>query len=373
MALDATGATGWGGVRRWLTVAALGVAAAIGTAGCEKSEPQAPKSEPGAPASAPGSQTPAGKAPEPKGAGGEKLRVALVPKGTTHDFWKSIHAGAIKAEKELGNVEVTFRGPEREDDRQQQVDLVQNLVSAGYSAIVLAPLDDKALVAPVRQATQAKIPVVIIDSGLAAEPGKDYISFVATDNYKGGQMAGQKMIELTAGKGKVLMLRYQEGSASTTQREQGFVDAVKAAAGIELIDPHRYAGATRATAQEAAENLLTGNAELSGIYCPNESSTFGMLLAVRGKGLAGKVKFVGFDASEGLVEALKKGEIDALVVQNPMKMGYLGVMTAVKHIRGEKVEQQIDTGVALITKANMDTPENKDLLLPDLKKYLEGR
>ncbi|MCG3123183.1 MAG: hypothetical protein GIKADHBN_01592 [Phycisphaerales bacterium] len=298
------------------------------------------------------------------------LRIAVVPKGTTHDFWKSIHAGTIKAARELGNVEVTFRGPEREDDRQQQVDLVQNLISAGYDAIVLAPLDDKGLVAPVRQAGEAKIPVVIFDSGLAAEAGKDFVSYVATDNYKGGQLAGEKMVELVGGKGRVLMLRYAEGSASTALREQGFVDAVKAAPGIELVDPKRYAGATRATAQEAAENLLTANTDLAGIYCPNESSTFGMLLAIRGKGLAGKVKFVGFDASQGLIEAMRAKEIDALVVQNPIKMGYLAVKTAVGHIRGETVEQEIDTGVAIITSATVDNPENKDLLDPDLAQYL---
>ncbi len=353
------------GVRGWASLAGL---AAIGMitalSGCGKPE------EPASPAKSPAAAS--NPAPKPNG-GGALLRIAVVPKGTTHDFWKSIHAGAIKAEKELGNVEVTFRGPEREDDRQQQVDLVQNLVSAGYSAIVLAPLDDKALVSPVQQAMAANIPVVIIDSGLQAQVGKDFVSFIATDNHKGGELAGQKMIELTGGKGKVLMLRYQEGSASTAQREQGFVDAIKAAPGIELIDPHRYAGATRATAQEAAENLLTAGTELAGIYCPNESSTFGMLLAIKGKGLAGKVKFVGFDASEGLVEAMRGGQIDALVVQNPMRMGYLGVMTAAKHVRGEKVEPTIDTGVVLITKATMDTPESKELLAPDLKKYLDGR
>lgn len=319
----------------------------------------------------------AGKAPAasgttPKPSGGAKYKIAMIPKGTTHDFWKTIHAGAIKAERELGNIEVTFRGPEREDDRQQQVDLVQNMISAGYSAIVLAPLDDKALVSPVKEATAAKIPVVIFDSGLAAEVGKDFISYVATDNYKGGLLAGQKMVELTGGKGKVMMLRYAEGSASTALREQGFVDAMKAAPGIELIDPHRYAGATRATAQEASENVLSSSTDLAGIYTPNESSTFGMLLAIRGKGLTGKVKFVGFDASEGLVAALKEGEIDALVVQNPMRMGYLSVMTAAKYLKGEPIEAQIDTGVVLVTKATMDTPESKELLAPDLKKYLEG-
>jgi len=303
--------------------------------------------------------------PEGGGAPAPALRVAVVPKGTTHDFWKSVHAGAKRAEAELEGVRVTFQGPEREDDRAQQVALVENLISSKYDAIVLAPLDDKALVAPVRLATQAGIPVVIIDSGLDAEVGEDYISFIATDNEKGGRMAGQRMVELLGGKGRVLLLRYQEGSASTRLREQGFVAALGEAEGIELIDPGRFAGATRATAQEAGENLLATYEEIDGVFCPNESSTFGMLLALRARGLSGKVKFVGFDASEGLVEALRAGDIDALVVQNPMRMGELGVRAAVEHIRGTTPEPRIDTGVMLITRENMESPEARDLIAPD--------
>ncbi|MBK7403838.1 MAG: substrate-binding domain-containing protein [Phycisphaerales bacterium] len=232
-------------------------------------------------------ESPAAKGGDQGGAKGDspaKLRVAVVPKGTTHDFWKSVHAGAKQAEHDLEGVEITFQGPEREDDRAQQIGLVENLIASKYDAIVIAPLDDKALVAPIRAATQAGIPVVVIDSGLDAEVGKDYVSFIATDNEQGGRMGGQKMAELLGGKGRVLLLRYQEGSASTTLREKGFVEAIGEAPGIELVDPKRYAGATRATAQEAAENLLSTYEGIDGIFCPNESSTFGMLLAVRARG-----------------------------------------------------------------------------------------
>jgi len=319
------------------------------------------------------STTPAPKTAAPAAAPAATLRIALVPKGTTHDFWKSIHAGAIKAEKELGGVQVTFRGPEKEDDREQQVALVQNLISSKYDAIVLAPLDDKALVGPVKQATAAKIPVVIIDSGLDGAVGEDFVSFVATDNEKGGQMAGQRLAEVLGNKGKVLLLRYQEGSASTALREKGFIDAISKVSGMTLIDPKRYAGPTRATAQDAAENLLLATPGIDGVFCPNESSTYGMLLALRGRSLAGKVKFVGFDASSSVVDAMKAGEIDGLVLQNPIKMGYLGVKTAVDHIRGQKVEPRIDTGVVIVTKDNMNTPESKELLSPDLKTLLGGR
>jgi ribose transport system substrate-binding protein len=317
-----------------------------------------------------GTSQPASQSALPVTPTGSRLRIAVIPKGTTHDFWKSVHAGAVKAARELGNVDLIFRGPEKEDDREQQVSLVQNFISSQVSAIVLAPLDDQALLPAVRQATAAKIPVVIIDSGLAGTVGQDFVSFAATDNYKGGQLAGQRLAEVV-GKGRVLLLRYQEGSASTVERERGFVDAVAKAPGITLVDPKRYAGPTRATAQEASENLLTADSDVQGVFCPNESSTFGMLLALRSRGLTGKIHFVGFDASPGLVEALRKGELDGLVVQNPMKMGYTGVKTAVDYLNGKKVEPLQDTGVVLVTKETMDQPQYKDLLSPDLSKYLD--
>jgi len=302
----------------------------------------------------------------PTDGGGSKLVIAVVPKGNTHDFWKAVHAGSETAAKELGDVTIQFGGPEKEDDREQQISLMQSLVSTGVAAIVLAPLDKDALLAPVKQATAAKIPVVIIDSGLSGEVGTDFVSLVATDNYKGGQMAGEEMIKLLGGKGSVLILRYQEGSESTEQREKGFTDAIAKAPGIKLLDPKQYAGATRATAQAASENLLTANSAMQGIFCPNESSTFGMLLVLRQRQMAGKVKFIGFDSSEGLVEAMAKGEINGLIVQNPFKIGYEGVKAAHAYIKGEKVEPRIDTGVVYADKVNMNTEDMKKVLSPDL-------
>ncbi len=319
-----------------------------------------------------GCEKPADKTSAAKGDGGKPaaLRIAVVPKGTTHEYWQSIHAGAKQAERELKGVEITFRGPQKEDDRDQQVSLVETLVSSKYDAIVLAPLDSRALLAPVRMARAAKIPVVIMDSGLDGTVGEDFISYIATDNKAGGAMAGKKLGELVGGKGKVLLLRYQEGSASTALREEGFVEAIRAFPGIELIDPKRYAGATRETAQQAAENLLTTHSDIAGVFCPNESSTYGMLLALRARNMAGKIPFIGFDSARELVDALAAGEVSALTVQNPIRMGYLSVKAAVDHIRGGTVEPLMDTGVALITKETMNTPEHKNLLSPDLKSLL---
>jgi ribose transport system substrate-binding protein len=177
----------------------------------------------------------------------EALRVAVIPKGTTHEFWKSIHAGAIQAERELEGIEIVWQGPQREDDRAQQLALVENFTATGIDAIVLAPLDDRALVAPCQQAMGMGIPVVVIDSGLQGEMGKDFAAYVATDNYRGGQLAGENLGRILEGRGKVLLLRYDEGSASTEQREEGFVEAIRKFPGITLIDPERYAGATRRT------------------------------------------------------------------------------------------------------------------------------
>ncbi|MDI1289964.1 MAG: substrate-binding domain-containing protein [bacterium] len=281
------------------------------------------------------------------------LRIAVVPKGTTHDFWKSVEAGALAAGKEVEGVNVTFRGPEKEDDREQQIALMQNLISSKVDGIVLAPLDSKALVGPVMQAKAAGIPVVIIDSALEAKAGTDFAAFVATDNYQGGMMGGARLAEVMGGKGSVLLLRYLEGSASTREREQGFLDAVAKVPGIRVIDPGRFGGPTRATAQEAAEALLAANPDVGGVFCCNEPTTFGMLLALKSRAGSEGIRFVGFDASDAAVEGLTNGRVQGLVLQNPYRMGEAGVQAVLDTIAGRPVEASIDTGVLMITPENI--------------------
>jgi ribose transport system substrate-binding protein len=299
--------------------------------------------------------------------------IAVIPKGTTHEFWKSIHAGAVKASLEL-DVEIIWKGPLKEDDREAQISVMENLISRGVSGIVLAPLDDVALRAPVADATRRGIPVVIIDSDLKSE---DHVSFVATDNYRGGRLGARKLVELLDGDGRVIMLRCLEGSASTTNREQGFLDEVAEAKGIVVVSSNQYGGPTTETAYRASENLLAplkgpdGTLTIDGIFCVNESTTFGMLRALQDGGLAGRVRFVGFDSSPKLVEALRKGELNGLVLQNPFEMGYRGVLTIVAHLRGEQVEKRIDTGVTVATTENMEDPQIVERLTPDLSTWLE--
>ena len=298
----------------------------------------------------------------------QKFQIAVIPKGTTHEFWKSIHAGAVQAAREL-DVDVIWKGPQKEDDRAQQITVVEDFISRGVDGIVLAPLDDRALMRPVQDAVREKIPVVIIDSSLQ---GSDYISYVATDNYQGGVLAAERLGGLLSGKGKIFLIRYQEGSASTTQREAGFLDTVKKEfPGLTLLVQDQYAGATTETAYLLTENLVSRFPDVEGIFAPNESSTFGVLRALQEARLAGKVKFVGFDSSPKLVQGLRDGHILGLVLQNPMKMGYLGVKTMVSHLRGQSVPKVIDTGVTLVTAANMDNPEVRSLLQPDFSKYID--
>jgi ribose transport system substrate-binding protein len=298
------------------------------------------------------------------------LTIEVIPKGTTHVFWQSIRAGAEQAGKDFG-VAIVWRGPLREDDRDAQVSEVENAVSRGVSGICIAPLDESALVRPIEEAQQKKIPVVIFDSGLK---GNDYVSFVATDNVQGGRMGGERLAQSLGGKGKVILLRYAEGHDSTGKREQGFLDAIKANPGIEVVSSNQYGGADVEGAYKIAESLLStykkpdGSLSIDGIFTPNESVSFAMLRVLQANGWAGKVKFVGFDASPNLVKGLRDGAIDGLVVQDPVHMGYLAVKTMVSHLKGQPVEKWIDTGVHVATKDNMDTPEMKPLVEPDLKK-----
>jgi len=300
-----------------------------------------------------------------EGDGTVRYRIALVPKGATHEHWQSVHAGARKAVAELAGrgveVELFWNGPLREDDREQQIQVVEGFITRGVDGLGLAPLDSRALVRPVEEAMRAGIAVLIFDSALDTP---DIVSYVATDNYRGGTLAAARLGDVMKGKGRVLMLRYQEGSAATEEREAGFLDRMREGyPDITVISSNQYAGATRDTARRASENLLNRHAhEIEGIFTPNESSTHGMLLALQDIRRAGRVAFVGFDTSAVFVEAMGRGELQGFVVQNPVNMGYLSVMTLVDHLQGREVPKKIDTGVELVTQDNLDEPHIRKLL-----------
>jgi ribose transport system substrate-binding protein len=302
-----------------------------------------------------------------------RLTVAVIPKGTIHEFWKTVHAGAESAGKEL-DVKIIWKGPLKEDDREAQISVVEGIITRKVAGIVLAPLDDVALRGAVDQAMGGGIPVVIFDSGLQ---GNNYVSYVATDNFKAGQLAGQYMGKILDGKGKVVVLRYAEGSDSTTRREDGFLDAIGAFEDIQIVSSNQYAGVTTESALRTAENLLSrfggsgGRLGIDGIFCATEPTTLGILRALQNMGYAGKIKFIGFDSSTKMIAALRAGELNGFVVQDPFRIGYLGVKTLVRHLRGEQVPKRIDTGSTLVTMENLLEPNIRQLLNPDLDQRAE--
>ena len=300
--------------------------------------------------------------------GNKTFEIAVIPKGTTHVYWNSVHAGAAKAAKELGVI-IHWQGPLKEDDRQVQIQTVQNFISRGVDAIALAPLDARSLVPVVKAAGGKDIPVIIFDSDLGSDA---YRSFVATDNQEGGRLAARRLAEAVGGKGKVILLRYAEGSASTTHREEGFLAEMKnLEPAIQLLSANQYAGVTMEKAYQVAQNLLNRYPDVDGVFCANEVSTQAVLRALQTAKKTGKVKLVGFDANETLVNALRTGEVHGLAVQDPFGMGYLAVKTAVQALQGQTVSRRIDTGVTMVTPENMAEPAVNALLHPEIEKWLQ--
>ena len=270
-----------------------------------------------------------------KPAGGKKLRIAVIPKGESHEFWKSVRAGAVNAAKEF-DLDMTFKGPSREGNTNDQIAMVQNKIADGVDGICLAPVDAVALREPVEQAIAAGIPVVIFDSGLANQDG--IVSFVATNNYKGGERAAVHLAELLGKKGNVILMRYNPGSQSTEQREQGFLDKIATYKDIKMLVKDKNAGTDEAAAVKLSENLLDNYGEQAdGIFCPNQPTTSAMLtvLTERFPQVAKKVKFVGFDSGTNIAKALEDGKMQGTILQDPVTMGYMAVETMKKHLRKE--------------------------------------
>jgi ribose transport system substrate-binding protein len=293
-----------------------------------------------------------------------KRVIAVIPKGNADLFWQSVHAGAAKAGKETG-VDVVWNGPASEADYTVQLQIVDAMINRHVDAIALAPTDRQALVKVVERAADRNVPVVIFDSAVDTQ---HFVSQVATDNYKAGQMAGERLGKILDGKGKVVIVAVKPGAASTEAREKGFEDIIQQKfPGIRILDK-RYGMAVVAQAMTVSENMLTAHPGLDGIFASNESSTIGAAQALRGR--AGKIKLVGFDWSPTLLDNLNSGIVDSLVIQDPFKMGYQAVMAAVKHLQGEPVTKIVDLAPRLIDRQNLNAPDVQAQLHPDLK-YLE--
>lgn len=280
--------------------------------------------------------------------------IAVIPKGVSHSFWLSIKAGADAAGKEF-NAKIIWKGAASETDYAGQVSIVEDMITQKVDGICLAPSHGDSLVPIVERAYREGIPVTIIDSGINWQ---NYVSYVSTDNRKGGEVAAQRLGEKLGGKGKVAVLGVKKGSVSTDEREEGFIAEIKAKfPGIQIVQPIFYGEANAAKSLAVTEDVLNAHPDLTGLFASNESSTVGAVRAVRQRNFASKVLLEGFDHTADLGRNVREGAIDSLVLQDPFKMGYEGVKTLIDKLAGKPVEKRIDTGVQLLTKENMDTPE----------------
>lgn len=284
--------------------------------------------------------------------------IAVIPKGVSHFFWQTVKSGAEAAGRDL-KVEIAWKGPAQETDVSQQINIVEDAINRRVDGIVLAPSHGDALVPIVERAQREGIPVTIFDSGISTEK---YLSYVSTDNRQGGVVAAKRMGEKLGGKGKVAIIGVKKGSVSTDERENGFVATIKEQfPGIQIVQ-WLYGEASAVKSLAIAEDILTTHPDLSGIFSSNESSSVGAVRAIRQRGLTGKVLLVGFDSSPDLLQNIKDGGIDSLILQNPFKMGYEGVKTIVDKLNGQTPPRRIDTGVKLLTKENIDSPEMQQLI-----------
>ncbi len=292
-------------------------------------------------------------------ASGKKV-IAVIPKATSHLFWISVKTGAEAAGKEFG-VEIVWNGPAQETDYSRQIQILDSMVARHVDGIVIAATERKALVVSIDRAAAAGIPLTVFDSGVDTT---NYVSFVATDNVEGGRLGGRTLGQLLGGKGKVAMIMNAPGSGSTMDREKGFTEVMaKEFPNIQVVAT-QYGMSDRAKAMAASENILTAHPDLDGIFASSEPSSVGAALAIKGRGISGKVKLVAFDSSDGLLEDLKGGTIDAMVVQDPFKIGFEAVRTVVDKIRGKTPPKQLDLAARVIRKADLEKPEIKQLLSP---------
>jgi ribose transport system substrate-binding protein len=324
-----------------------------------------------------------------------KYRVVVIPKGLTHEHWQSVHRGADRAAADFAAqgipVEILWQGPQTESDALEQIGIIDRSIGRKVSGIVLAPQDSKQMVAPVRRARDEGIPTVIIDSNLdkdelAKDPGLT-VKYIATDNYNGGKLAAEHLLKVLTEDGKpaprLVLFRYAPGSESTEQREQGFLDHVNKViadrkkagqTGPEVIEDKVYAGSTVESAEKAAGPMLArleARGGMDGIFAVNESSATGLLNAVRSAGKSKQVHVMAFDISAPLRRAVEEGEADGTIVQDPYRMGYLGVWYLVQHLEGYDAasdgKKDVSTGETVVTKDNLSTEEIKGLFTPELQ------
>ena len=290
--------------------------------------------------------------------GSRQKRIAVIPKATSHIFWLSVQKGAFDAGKEFG-VEILWNGPATETDYARQMQILDSMVAQRVDGIAIAAAERKALVSGVDRAVAAGIPITVFDSGLDSQ---NYLSYVATDNVEAGRIAARTLGEMLSGKGKVAIVMHAPGSASTMDREKGFTEVAEREFPDMKIVASQFGMSDRAKSRAAAENILTAHPDLNGIFASSEPSSVGAALALKGRELTGKVALVAFDSSDSMIDDLRSGAIDAMVVQDPHRMGFEAVKTLVDKLNGKTPPKRLDLNAIVVRAKDLDEPQVKRLL-----------
>lgn len=325
-----------------------------GATGCSDGQSPSAGSSPESPKSSPD------KSADSSSGAAKRRTLVMIPKATQTSFWNAVRRGAEQAASQA-NVELIWKGPAHDNDRAGQKQVMQAFINQGVDGILLAPTDSKALVPEVQAAAAQGVPVLIYDSALEGESGKDFVGYVATDNLAAGRMGGKHLMQLVGKGAKTILFRHMEGQDSTANRETGALEEMRAA-GANILVENRYTGQNSGEAQQTALNMMDTIREADGIFASNQTSSEGLIVALRNNNLTGKLKVVGFDSSPLLADALAKGDVNALVLQDPQTMGATAVKLMVDHLNGKPIVPKVNTACRLVTRENMNDADVKPLL-----------
>ncbi len=289
-------------------------------------------------------------------------RIGVIPKATSHLFFVAIHAGVNQAAAEE-HVEVLWNGPSDETDHTRQIQIVDSMIAQRVDAIAISATDERALAAPLKRAIAAGIPIAMFDSAADIE---DYVTFIATDNHGAGCTAARTLAALVGNQGKVAMIMQKPGGTSTGLRETGFAETIAKEFPKVEIAARQFGMADPARSRAAAENILTAQPDLAGIFASSEAASIGAIQAIRVRGLSRKVRLVTFDSSETHLAGLEDGIIDAMLLQDPRRIGYEAVRALAQKLAGKTPARRLDLPARLITKVDLGKPGVAELLRPPI-------
>lgn len=287
--------------------------------------------------------------------GAREKTIAVIPKGTANMWWATVSQGAAAAARE-GRVKILWTGPEMETDRERQIQAVNDVLVRRVDAVVLGPNDYNALARSVDAIAARGIPVIIIDSPVNTER---YDAFAGTDNYQGGAAGARRLARAVGGRGRVILTHFVQNSASTEARARGFKETLAQEFPEMELAAEQYTLGTVEDARQRTTDMLTRHPDVVGVFAVNHPASVGAYKALQGAGVAGRVKYVGFDSDPVLLDGIVRGEVEALIVQNPYEIGYRGVQLALDRLNGKPVARQNNVPSMEVDQANLETMKQR--------------